>query len=459
MIRQITLLIPEERLGAVYAAVGGALDEGAAPSATSISEQAERLADLERKVTTATEDALAWKGKAEEAEALAAESRQRYVAVLRRAEGLERRVNDLRAELKVAKSGRAPSPQQETARPQEGAPKAPLEPVKPQQEQAAESPPRGTYKTKGGTTRRLPAHPGIEAVPEDLRGFPAAQRGGPLKQRVKAAAQQKLLFEIVVDRAPRDTVMGDIVAVIGDKISQPSINRHLKDMAVSRPPLLRHTRNRRGPGQTAGRAQVAYLPADAADAEDHEEPQRHVPEEGAPDLKIPGEVAPTETEVRDYIVGEGEGMYSAHRIAEVNAENGWRWDVVLERLRSLVRQGILADESPTPDMPLFSYSKPADPGAAAKLESKREPASEGPNGLSRFSGAGPSGRAMKVTNSDVRKLVEDARRAGADVSMASSGHIAVRAPNGRRALIACTPRSSRTVDNDRTRLRRIGLEV
>ena len=58
----------------------------------------------------------------------------------------------------------------------------------------------------------------------------------------------------------------------------------------------------------------------------------------------------------------------------------------------------------------------------------------------------------------VRSLVQDAVAAGAQVQMAPNGHIEVRW-DGQRVMISSTPHSRRSVLNDRSRLRRAGLQV
>lgn len=65
---------------------------------------------------------------------------------------------------------------------------------------------------------------------------------------------------------------------------------------------------------------------------------------------------------------------------------------------------------------------------------------------------------FRGTHPEVQALISAARRAGAEVRMTQGGHIEVKCPL-KRVLISGTPSSSTSVLNDRTRLRRAGLDV
>jgi hypothetical protein len=130
-------------------------------------------------------------------------------------------------------------------------------------------------------------------------------------------------------------------------------------------------------------------------------------------------------------------------------------DQVLSVLERFVQRGVLADDSPSDDMRIFSRIKPehvrkAEERAAGRPEVKGQ--------AQRGRPAEGTGRSITIKDAQVRALVQDAIRAGAGVEMASNGHIDVKW-EGKRVQIAHTPSSSRTVLNDRTRLRRQGLEV
>jgi hypothetical protein len=64
-----------------------------------------------------------------------------------------------------------------------------------------------------------------------------------------------------------------------------------------------------------------------------------------------------------------------------------------------------------------------------------------------------------VSNPDVRELVEAAKKDGCTAVLAPNGHWRITTRDGRKVLISNTPKSSRTVETDRARLRRIGVNV
>jgi len=69
-----------------------------------------------------------------------------------------------------------------------------------------------------------------------------------------------------------------------------------------------------------------------------------------------------------------------------------------------------------------------------------------------------TGKGLRIRDEDVRRLVAEAEAQGAEVRKASNGHFEV-GFNLKRVLISSTPSNPRSVRNDRTRLRRIGLNV
>jgi hypothetical protein len=102
---------------------------------------------------------------------------------------------------------------------------------KPASEQAADatsstSEPR-TYTRSDGSTRRTPTHPGIEAVPEHLRIYPAAQAGGPLKQRIAAAEVQEKVF---TDLKAHPNSLGPEIAM-RTGLGKSPVLRHLRALA------------------------------------------------------------------------------------------------------------------------------------------------------------------------------------------------------------------------------------
>lgn len=70
-----------------------------------------------------------------------------------------------------------------------------------------------------------------------------------------------------------------------------------------------------------------------------------------------------------------------------------------------------------------------------------------------------TGRTIRVTNPDVRKLVDVARDSGCRVENTSGGHIRVYAPDGSVVSLPSTPSDHRSVKNARSKMRRAGIPV
>jgi hypothetical protein len=177
------------------------------------------------------------------------------------------------------------------------------------------------------------------------------------------------------------------------------------------------------------------------------------------------EDAPTESQVRDLIVSLGTGSYSPHSIItkakQQDVKGSKLWDVVTVRgrMKELCRQGILVDESIGDEMVLYGYRKPSDPGAAAKLDmQRREQERAAPSGPGADAVPG-TGKGLVITNQDVRALAAAAMAKGAKVARATNSHYEV-SYDGKKVLISSTPRNKRSVENDRTRIRRrLGIAV
>jgi hypothetical protein len=111
----------------------------------------------------------------------------------------------------------------------------------------------------------------------------------------------------------------------------------------------------------------------------------------------------------------------------------------------------------------YAYVKNRVPADAPKTTPRKEPIQDEVEKQERGKVVAGTGKQFKGSgNPVVRKLIMDAKGAGADVSPTSGGHLAVIwSDNGarKRVLIANTPKNSRTVANDRARLRREGLDV
>lgn len=71
----------------------------------------------------------------------------------------------------------------------------------------------------------------------------------------------------------------------------------------------------------------------------------------------------------------------------------------------------------------------------------------------------PSGKKPRVTDPEIRRLVEAAKRHGCRVERKGSGHLAVYAPNGDIINLPFTPSDHRAVLNCRSQLRRAGVSI
>jgi hypothetical protein len=138
----------------------------------------------------------------------------------------------------------------------------------------------------------------------------------------------------------------------------------------------------------------------------------------------------------------------------------WPLATVEARLRALSAKGIIRDEG-IEGAPVYVYVRPDGAGAAHEVQRKgrRAPREErrGQNG--RGAAVAGTGRGPRVSNADVRDLIEAAKAQGCKAELAPNGHWRITTPDDRRVLISNTPRSARTVENDRSRLRRFGVNV
>lgn len=64
-----------------------------------------------------------------------------------------------------------------------------------------------------------------------------------------------------------------------------------------------------------------------------------------------------------------------------------------------------------------------------------------------------------ITNKDVRRVVQQAERAGCDVRMTKGGHVRIAAPDGGLHFVGTTQPAARTVHNLRTALVRMGVDL
>lgn len=159
-------------------------------------------------------------------------------------------------------------------------------------------------------------------------------------------------------------------------------------------------------------------------------------------------------EVRDWITRQTEpfGLMAAVEALELDDST-----IVTETLDVMVAKGSVKYVG-LEGMDLWEYAKPTDAGRASMIDQQRralDSATVGNGGADPVAG---TGKGLKIKDQGVRELVASVQRQGAVVDHAPNGHFAV-VFQGHRCLISSTPSNSRSVHNDRARLRRIGLEV
>jgi DNA-binding HxlR family transcriptional regulator len=351
--------------------------------------------------------------------------------------------------------------------------------------------------------RAAPQYPGAEALPEPLRMFPAASHNIPVATRLPVAEQQKLIYDFVNSRPT--TIAGEVekgITFRGGPIPQQRISNHLRTLEEAG--LIRRTgRNRlpldRKPG-VAGRASVEYAPLKAPAPASEPAPRERRWQDVDRDLKRATEPEPEPepapapapepgvtraqfdrdldratdrmqvvsrvtqaasgaearalNTVRDYATKQKGGvLFSDGQAAEATELPR---AVVLACLEKLADQGVVSDESVGGDMRLFTYKKPTSPGKAAEMDMERRKAQTPPP--SATAPVAGTGRGLRIADAGMRNLLEQAMRQGANVNHAPNGHYSV-SYDGQTISVSGTPRNPRTVMNERTRLRRLGLTI
>lgn len=311
-------------------------------------------------------------------------------------------------------------------------------------------------------TRRPATQPGLDALPEHLRGMPAAAGRGPLTPRISAAQFQFDVLDTLRTSGETDLTARDIVGKLGladDGASKGRVGMALRAHADAG--YVTINQRRRSIGQERGRFSDAYRLTEQAGGVVPESPVREEGDADPDDSGLSAFDEPTTEQVRDAIVRRPIGAFSPGQLAR---DEDWPREVTEERLRALAQMGIVSDESFDDDTLLFVYTPPKGPGQAAEQDARlrrdRQVMEETKANFPTRGGQAPSGRQQQPTNPEVRKLVAEARAAGASVAKAPSGHWEVILPgSAKRVLISGTPRGGRSVKNDRTRLRRAGLNI
>jgi hypothetical protein len=161
---------------------------------------------------------------------------------------------------------------------------------------------------------------------------------------------------------------------------------------------------------------------------------------------------PSLSQVRDRICNElGDGTYSPRQVAQ--DQKGWDIETVKLRMRELALSRIISDESIDENMQLFKYERPKSAGRAAELDRQRRATEPAPERSAPVAGTGVPD---KVSNKDVAALINKIKSLGGEVVRATNSHWQVTNPKvpGKKVLISSTPKGGRTVENDRSRVRR-----
>jgi DNA-binding transcriptional ArsR family regulator len=347
-------------------------------------------------------------------------------------------------------------------------PEPPTDP-EPKPEPKPRPEPRIPTHTGDARLRETPPSPAPEpvradGVPEHLAWMPAAQtKNVPLATKVKLAELQKRVCDFAHSQ---DTIVTGEVAAALD-ISKDAASKALDALEgaklVRRTGVIRHATNRefKAGNRAGGRKSVEYAATELPTKDDKAQKATQIVKDSQAERSVLSRV--------EAFAAEQEGTFSLNATEQgTELPRG----VVLDALERLVAAGKLDDESPGPDLRLFvKASKGAvtmKPSKAAEKAQMPEAARKARQEIMRNSkptskSKGPvagTGKPLKVTDPDVRKLVEDCVKAGATVTKATNGHYAVEKPGVmKRALIAATPRGKRSVMNDRARLRKNGLPV
>lgn len=258
------------------------------------------------------------------------------------------------------------------------------------------------------------------------------------------------------------------------------VGDYLRELSnAPRPTITRTGIARRGEKQTQGRTAIEYRATSVTDGKPRQAAtaeltgaaaQRNADKaaredaSGARQRPFPGDEAdagdqPPAVEdvaanalkrVRDHVAANPQHVHTYATIAKLCDLTE---ELATESLAKLALQGVVKPR-PTGG---YSYIKPTDPGAAARMDARRPHAPEVVSG--RGGTVAGTGKKQVVSHPEVRKVLDVVRnQLGPDsYEMTPSGHWAIHAPKG-RVMIAGTPSSSRSVLNDRARLRRAGIK-
>lgn len=258
------------------------------------------------------------------------------------------------------------------------------------------------------------------------------------KENLIEEAKRDTRLRFMPDEAPRHViarlgtfVMGELVAELdGDK---KKAKRVVDALLAGKPPLLTVDRLGRQKLYTYAGPPPEPKPADAA-------------------TEARRQRAKALERVRDWVVMQADVFTPAQAAFAAELDR----DEALELLRKLADTGVVSDESPTADMPLFRYDATPVADLAAQRDAKRQREQQVRERSTPVAG---TGRGLRAGNKDVQGLIDAAIAAGASVTRAGSDHFAVEYPGAGRVIIASTPSSQRTIHRDRAKLRSAGIAI
>lgn len=177
---------------------------------------------------------------------------------------------------------------------------------------------------------------------------------------------------------------------------------------------------------------------------------------------VPLIVTPTLEQVRDAAVKLKTNISMSSLASEmgVSIQSRMIRRELREHMAVLTRRGMFkADNEDGGPISKWDYIEPTDMGSAARLD-QRLRGSHGDVSLrgGRSRPVSGTGKKEKATHPEIQSLINHATRLGATVSRVASGHWEVR-KGAQKVLISSTPSGSRSVLNDKARLRRMGLAI
>lgn len=221
------------------------------------------------------------------------------------------------------------------------------------------------------------------------------------------------------------------------------------------------------PGQQGiGRTTAEYVLAEEVASPKAEPAPATKESERAPELApvvpIVNVITPTLEQVRDAAIKLKTNISMSSLASEmgVSIQSRAIRRELREHMAVLVRRGMFkADNEDGGPISKWDYIEPTDMGAAARIDQRlRGSQPEVSRGTHHSSPIQGTGKKPKVTHPEIQSLINHATRLGATVTRVASGHWEVR--NGaQKVLISSTPSGSRSVLNDKARLRRMGLAI